>query len=96
MNVQSKTYAAYESVPDALFIVGRDGSIAFANQHAERLFGYEPGQLVGVEIEALLPERYRQRHAELRAEFSADPSRSPHGIRAGTDRPEQRRSRISR
>jgi PAS domain S-box-containing protein len=39
MNVRSKTYAAYESVPDALLIVGRDGSIVFANQHAERLFG---------------------------------------------------------
>jgi PAS domain S-box-containing protein len=72
-------YAAYESVPDALLVVGRDGSILFANRHAERLFGYEPGQLAGVEIEALLPERYRQRHAELRAEFSVDPSVRPMG-----------------
>jgi hypothetical protein len=77
MGVRSKTYAASPSVPDALLIVGRDGSIVFANQHAERLFGYEPGQLVGVEIEALLPERYRQRHAELRAKFSADPTVRP-------------------
>jgi PAS domain S-box-containing protein len=52
----------------------------FANRHAERLFGYEPGQLVGVEIEALLPERYRQRHVELRAKFSADPSVRPMGF----------------
>ena len=80
MTVRSKTYAAYESVPDALLIAGRDGSIVFANQHAERLFGYEPGQLVGVEIEALLPERYRQRHVELRAEFSVDPSVRPMGF----------------
>jgi PAS domain S-box-containing protein len=80
MTVRSKTYAAYESVPDALLIVGRDGSIAFANRHAERLFGYEPGQLVGVEIEALVPERYRQRHVELRAEFSVDPSVRPMGF----------------
>ena len=80
MTVRSKTYAAYQSVPDALLIVGRDGSIVFANQHAERLFGYEPGQLVGVEIEALLPKRYRQRHAELRAEFSADRTVRPMGF----------------
>jgi formate hydrogenlyase transcriptional activator len=80
MTVRSKTYAAYESVPDALLIVGRGGSIVFANQHAERLFGYEPGQLVGVEIEALLPERYRQRHVELRADFSVDPSVRPMGV----------------
>ena len=74
MNVRSKIYAAYESVPDALYIVGRDRSIVFANQHAEHLFGYEPGQIVGVEIEALIPKRYRQRHAEVHAEFSVDPA----------------------
>ncbi|MBW2243171.1 MAG: sigma 54-interacting transcriptional regulator [Deltaproteobacteria bacterium] len=79
MSVDSQTYAAYESVPDALLIVGRDGPIVFANRHAERLFGYEPGQLVGVEIEALLPEQYRQRHAKLRAEFSVDPAVRPMG-----------------
>ena len=69
MNVQSKTYGAYQSVPDALLVVGRGGSIEFANQHAESLFGYEPGQLIGVEIESLLPERYREWHVEARAEY---------------------------
>ena len=49
MKVRSRTVSAYESVPDALLVVGRDGSIEFANLHAARLFGYEPGQLVGVE-----------------------------------------------
>ncbi len=71
--------SAFESVPDALFVVGRDGSIVFANQHAERLFGYEPDQLVGTEIEALLPERFRQQHAEKRAKYSLDPSVRPMG-----------------
>ena len=80
MNVRSKIYAAYESVPDALYIVGRDSSIVFANQHAEHLFGYEPGQIVGVEIEALIPERYRQRHVELRSEFWVDPAVRPMGL----------------
>ncbi len=80
MRVRSKSYAAFEFVPDALLIVGRDGSIVYANQHAERLFGYEPGQLVGVEIEALIPERYRQRHTELRAKFSVDPTVRPMGF----------------
>ena len=79
MGARSKTYAAYQSVPDALLIVGRDGSVVFANQHAEHLFGYEPDQLVGVEIEALIPERYRQQHVEMRAEFSADPTVRPMG-----------------
>ena len=79
MNVRSQTYAAYESVPDALLVVGRDGVIAFANQHAGRLFGYEPGQLAGVEIEALIPESKRRRHVKLRTAFSADPVVRPMG-----------------
>ena len=84
-------YSAFESVPDALLVVARHGSIVFANQHAEHLFGYEPGKLVGVEIEALVPERFRPQHPEKREGFFADPS-VPHGIRAGTIRPEKRRS----
>ena len=79
MTVRSKTYAAYESVPEALLIVGRDGSIVFANQPAERLFGYEPGKLIGLAIEALVPEQYRRRHPQLRAEFSAAPTARPMG-----------------
>jgi PAS domain S-box-containing protein len=54
---RSEAFAAFESVPDALLVVGHDGRIVFANQYAGRLFGYEPGQLVGLEIEALIPER---------------------------------------
>ena len=79
MNERSKTYAAYQSVPDALLVAGRDGLIVFANRHAEQLFGYEPGQLVGVEIEALIPERYRQQHVKVREDFSADPTIRPMG-----------------
>ena len=79
MEKRSEAYAEFESVPDALLVVGREGLIVFANQHAGRLFGYESGQLVGLEIEALIPERYRQRHTELRAQFSVDPAVHPMG-----------------
>ena len=61
------------SIPDAVLVVGRDGSIVSANEHAERLFGFERGKLVGLSIEALVPERYRQRHEQLRGGFSTDP-----------------------
>jgi PAS domain S-box-containing protein len=75
----SRDRSAFESVPDALLVVGRDGSIVFANRHAERLFGYEPGRLIGLAIEALVPEPYRRRHPQLRAEFSAAPAARPMG-----------------
>ncbi len=50
MERRSEAYAAFESVPDSLLVVGHDGLVVFANQHAERLFAYEPGQLIGLEI----------------------------------------------
>ncbi len=79
MEKRSKAYAAFESVPDALLVVAREGLIVFANRQAGRLFGCEPGQLVGLEIEALIPERSRQRHAELHAQFAVDPAARPMG-----------------
>ena len=67
------------SIPDAVLVVGRDGSIVSANGHAERLFGFGRGKLVGVSIEELVPERYRQQHQQLREGFSADPGVRPMG-----------------
>ena len=54
------------SIPDAVLVLGRDGSIVSANGHAERLFGFGRGKLVGLSIEALVPERYRHQHQQLR------------------------------
>ena len=79
MNMRSQTYTEYKFVPDALLLVSRDGLIVFGNQLAECLFGYERGKLVGLEIEALIPERHRQRHSELRAEYFGDPDVRPMG-----------------
>lgn len=79
MDEQLEANATFESVPDALLTVDRKGSILFANQHAGRLFGYEPNELVGIKIEALIPDRYRQQHGQSRAEFSANPGIRPMG-----------------
>ncbi len=79
MEERSEAYAEFESVPDALLVVAPEGLIVFANRPAGRLFGYEPGQLVGLGIEALIPERSRQQYAELRAEFAVDPAARPMG-----------------
>ena len=78
--MNTKPYAVLESVPDALLMVDRQGLIRFANQHAERLFGYAPDKLIGAKIEALIPERYQQQHVESRVEFSANPTTRPMGV----------------
>jgi PAS domain S-box-containing protein len=75
----NQDFSGFGSIPDAVLVVGRDGSIVFANEHAERLFGFEQGKLVGLSVEALVPERHRQRHRQLRGGFSADPGVRPMG-----------------
>jgi PAS domain S-box-containing protein len=70
-------FSAFATVPDALLVVGRDGSIAYANEHAERLFGYEKGTLAGITVETLVPERFRERHVVLRTEYASSPDVRP-------------------
>ncbi len=73
-------FAAYEAVPDAVIVTGRDGSIVYANVHADQLFGYGRGQLVGLSIETLMPDRFRQRHESMVEGFFAEPSSRPMGL----------------
>lgn len=52
---------------DAIVVVDRAGKIVAANALAEQLFGYGNGELCGLEVEALVPERLRLAHAGRRA-----------------------------
>lgn len=71
--------ALFESVPDAILLVSRDGGIESVNGQAARLFGYAREELIGQEIEMLLPERFRQRHIGHRLGYQAEPRPRPMG-----------------
>jgi PAS domain S-box-containing protein len=62
-----------ESTPDAIVMVNITGRIVLVNSHAERLFGYERGTMVGQPIEKLLPERFRMAHNGHRIAFFQQP-----------------------
>ncbi len=69
----------FEAVPDALIIVDGDGRIEAANRHAEILFGYGTGGLIGLPIEALMPDSVHERHRSHRAAYMAAPRVRPMG-----------------
>jgi PAS domain S-box-containing protein len=59
-----------EAAPDAMVVVASDGRIAFVNSQAVELFGYSHQELIGAEVERLIPARLRERHVRHRAAFT--------------------------
>jgi PAS domain S-box-containing protein len=51
-----------ESANDAIVSAEQDGRIAFWNDRARSMFGYEPEDILGKELATLMPERFRDDH----------------------------------
>jgi protein-histidine pros-kinase len=71
--VEAKFGSLLESVPDGIVMSNSSGRIVLANAQAERLFGYERGELRGRPIETLLPERLHRSHVGHRASYFMQP-----------------------
>ncbi|HVW24440.1 MAG TPA: PAS domain S-box protein [Polyangiaceae bacterium] len=68
-----------DTAPDAIVVVGENGRIELVNARAEVLFGYVRSELVGQELDVLVPERLRTRHSLHVARFLANPMMRPMG-----------------
>jgi len=51
-----------ETASDAIVSMDETGAIVFANPAAQRVFGYEPSELIGKPLTVLMPEFMRKRH----------------------------------
>lgn len=69
----------FESAPDGLAVVDRDGVIVLVNGQVERMFGFERQELLGQPIEMLIPESLRQAHEQHRTHYSLAPHARPMG-----------------
>ncbi len=68
-----------EANSNGLLVVDRLGRIVLANPALERMFGYEPGELLEKPLETLLPRSVIHQHGELFTHFMDSPHPRPMG-----------------
>ncbi|HEY6880483.1 MAG TPA: PAS domain S-box protein, partial [Polyangiales bacterium] len=68
-----KFEALHEAAPDASVVVDRYGVIRLVNAQTERMFGYARAELIGKQVEQLIPASSRSKHPAYRANFFAAP-----------------------
>ncbi len=68
-----------EACPTGLVMIDRSRRMRLVNSQAARLFDYAPEELLGQEIEVLIPERFRGRHPEFVAGFFSAAEPRPMG-----------------
>ncbi len=62
-----------ESAPDAMIAADENDRIAHVNGAAVRLFGHPRAELMAMEVAAIMPERFRERHREGFRRYFANP-----------------------
>jgi PAS domain S-box-containing protein len=77
---EERFHLAVESAPNAIILVDQDGKISLANSQTEKFFGYARTELIGLNVDHLVPVRFRNRHARQRDGFLTDPQTRPIGM----------------
>jgi PAS domain S-box-containing protein len=72
-----------EAAPDAMVIVDQGGRIQLVNAQTERVFAYKREELVGQQVEILVPQRFQGKHTEHRDGYSQAPH--PRSMGAGLE-----------
>jgi PAS domain S-box-containing protein len=71
---EERFQVAVEASPTAMLMIDAGGSISLVNRQAEIVFGYSREELLGMEVETLMPSANARGHRQLRERYLAAPS----------------------
>lgn len=69
-----KSLRFLDLAPDAIVVVNKAGSIIFSNIQTEKTFGYTAKELLGCQIELLIPNKFNELHEEYRKNYFSSPT----------------------
>ncbi|MDP2283901.1 MAG: PAS domain S-box protein [Pseudohongiella sp.] len=70
---QEMVNLAVEAAPNGMIMTDKDGKITLVNSMIETMFGYSRDELIGANIDMLVPERFRAHHPEVRHAYIGQP-----------------------
>jgi PAS domain S-box-containing protein len=83
MNDKDAFQALFENATEGIIVSNERGEIIMANPSSEKLFGYKIGELVGHQIEVLIPKKHADKHVSMRKSYMDKPS--PRSMGLGLD-----------
>ncbi len=81
--------AIVQNVAEGIVTIDETGSIRLFNKAAERIFGYEAAEVVGRNVNILMPDEYRERHDLYLRLYLKEPERR--GLGVGREVPGRRK-----
>lgn len=73
--------AIFESAPDALVVVNDEGKVVMVNNQVKTLFGYEKDEIVGKDVETLIPDGSIENHRLKRNGYLKSPAPRELGVK---------------
>lgn len=71
--------ALFEYATVGILVISSDGRIALANPCVEKIFGYNPDELLGKQLEILIPDSFKSIHVKYREHYFNKPKARPMG-----------------
>lgn len=78
-SLESRYRKLLHTAPDAILEVNEEGRITLLNEAVERMFGYTRAELLGLNVDSLVPASMRPGHAQHRASYATKPNTRPMG-----------------